>query len=212
MQINIALLASVLALTVDASPVITVKPISDDQMQRIKELDQRSLEVKPIPDDKLAALKSFARRSDDGLDRRDSRLNCQKRVQGGTTQIDIAKEWVPVGSVNTLADQFCRDAAGTDISIGHEASDTYGTKLTNQGDDTQTGADGNIVFSIFNLYHSDGTYVVDHASCLDAMKKQTNDDSNCYGSDHGDTKGGYWKVDDVGLFGSEIYAGKPSPT
>ncbi|KAL8906529.1 MAG: hypothetical protein Q9207_001967 [Kuettlingeria erythrocarpa] len=209
MYISTVFLASLLALTIDATPVLIAKPIPDDQMQRIKELDQRSLRSKPIPEDTLATLKSFGRRSED-LDRRDSRLNCQKRVQGGTTQHDIAKVWVPVGNLNTLADQFCRDATGTDIALNHEVSDTYGTKLTNQDDATQTGGDGNIVFSIFNLYHTKGTYIVDHDSCLDAMKKQTNDDSTCYGKEHGDTRGGYWTVDSVGLFGAEIYIGVPS--
>ncbi|KAL8875340.1 MAG: hypothetical protein Q9198_006287 [Flavoplaca austrocitrina] len=189
-------------------------------MQRINELDQRSLESKPIPEDKLATLESFARRSED-IGKRDSRLNCQKRVQGGTTQVDITKQWAPVGSINTIAGQFCRDAAGTDIKQYHEVTETYGTHLTNQGDSTKVGGDGNVVCEFTHLFHPPlchyhprppVTYIVDRDSCLDAMKKQTDEDSTCYGKDHKDTKGGYWKVDDVGLFGFEVYSGKPTGT
>ncbi|KAL9582480.1 MAG: hypothetical protein Q9212_003270 [Teloschistes hypoglaucus] len=206
MYINHILLASLLTLTVNASPILTAEPIPDDQLQKLYELDRRSLESEPIPDDTLQALEGLGRRSDD-LHKRDSRLNCQKRVQGGAVQTDITKEWVPVQAINGLADKFCRDATGTDIAQYHEVSDTHGTTLTNQDDDTKTGAAANVVFAIFNVLKSDSTYVVDHDSCLDAMKKQTNDDSNCYGSKHRDTKGGYWKVDNVGYFGFEIYAG-----
>ncbi|KAL8879157.1 MAG: hypothetical protein Q9198_003180 [Flavoplaca austrocitrina] len=151
MYISTFFLASLLALTIDGSPVLTAKPIPEDQMQRINELGQRSLESKPIPEDKLATLQSFARRSDD-IGKRDSRLNCQKRVQGGNTQIDVTKQWAPVKDINTLANQFCRDAAGTDIRQYHEVTDTYGTHLTNQDDAAQVGADGNVVCKFTHIF------------------------------------------------------------
>ena len=53
------------------------------------------------------------------------------------------------------------------------------------------------------------TYVVNHDDCVTYMLKQSNTDSKCYGSKNKDTEGGYWKVDSVGLFGSEVYVGAP---
>lgn len=87
-----------------------------------------------------------------------------------------------------------------------------------------TGKKGNIVFAIYNLYR-DGTYVVDHDTCLKAMQAPLGDHQvspfkrdiggveyiqiqkreNCYGKKHHDYEGGYYKIDDIGAFGSELY-------
>ena len=64
----------------------------------------------------------------------------------------------------------------------------------------------NRTVSIFNL-HKKPTYVVNEDECITMMKKQFNTDSLCYEVKHGDTKGGYWKVDSLGVFGSEIHLG-----
>ncbi|KAL8952168.1 MAG: hypothetical protein Q9222_001906 [Ikaeria aurantiellina] len=209
MYISNILLVSLFALSIDASPVLTEKPIPDDQLERLNGLGARSLESKPIPDDQLKRLETFERRSN-LLYERDSRLDCQKTVTTGGTESSISKAWVPVGNIEDLITQFCRSAQDTDLHKGHEVSDSYGTTLTNQDDDKQKGADGNVVFGIYNIFKSDSTYIVEYDSCVDAMKKQTNDDSLCYGKTHKDTRGGYWKVDDVGYFGFETYAGSLS--
>ena len=110
---------------------------------------------------------------------------------------------------------------GTDIFKDHETSDTYAITLTNQKDDKQTGPAGNIVFAIFNT-ERDGTYIVDHDTCLRAMKAPLGSNAvkredgeehvylgkrdECYGKKHKDYEGGYWKVDGIGAFGSEVYA------
>lgn len=49
--------------------------------------------------------------------------------------------------------------------------------------------------------------MINKDDCVSYMSKQSNEDSKCYGKKHKDTKGGYWNVDGVGLFGSEIYEG-----
>ena len=48
------------------------------------------------------------------------------------------------------------------------------------------------------------TYLVTEQQCYDSMAKQSNSDSRCYGKSHNDTEGGYWGVDTVGYFGSEV--------
>ena len=64
-----------------------------------------------------------------------------------------------------------------------------------------------------------GFYPVDYDDCLTAMEAPLGDhvskrDSlvtltkrdNCWGEKHNDYKGGYYKIDGIGAFGSEVYA------
>ena len=72
-----------------------------------------------------------------------------------------------------------------------------------------------VTVAIYNT-EREGTYVVDHDTCLRAMKgplgnHATKRDelvkrSNCWGSKHNDYEGGYYKIDGLGAFGSEVYA------
>jgi hypothetical protein len=67
------------------------------------------------------------------------------------------------------------------------------------------------------------TYLVDHETCLRAMKAPLGDHAvkrdanstayirlgkrdNCWGTKNNDYEGGYYKVDGIGAFGSEVYA------
>ena len=70
--------------------------------------------------------------------------------------------------------------------------------------------------AIYNTEH-DGSWVVDHDTCLKAMQAPLGDHAltpsseklakrdNCYGSGHNDYEGGYYKIDGIGAFGSEMY-------
>ena len=155
--------------------------------------------------------------------------------------------WCPVDQYLDLVDTFCQNAAGTDVHLNHETSDTFGISLTNQDGTTAPGAAANLVcksrtalqlftflvaplsrstfgktemakcqgdsegeadseaVSIYNT--KSPTYVVNKADDVDYMQKQSNMDSRCYGKNSNDTEGGYWKVDSVGTFGSEVWAG-----
>lgn len=72
--------------------------------------------------------------------------------------------------------------------------------------------------AIYNTQKSD-TYVVDHDTCLRAMKAplgshavkrdghiQLSKRDNCYGKTHNDYEGGYYQVNGIGAFGSEVYS------
>ena len=73
-----------------------------------------------------------------------------------------------------------------------------------------------VTVAIYNT-DRDGTYVVDHDTCLRAMKGPLGDHApkghdelvkrdNCFGTKHNDYEGGYYKIDGLGAFGSEVYA------
>lgn len=112
--------------------------------------------------------------------------------------------------------------SGTDVTIGHETHDTLSVTLTNQGNPDAPGEPGNIAFQIYNTQH-EGSYVVDAKSCIEYMEAPINqskrkrdgveymylpekrDGDVCYGKKNDDYEGGYWKVDGVGAFGSEVY-------
>ncbi|KAI1179825.1 hypothetical protein F4777DRAFT_401181 [Nemania sp. FL0916] len=222
--VSAALLCSV-ASAVPAPASVNV-PISDAEMQRLKDggLKVRSpanVNV-PITQAEMRALEDggLAGRSD-GLQARDKVMNCGHLVTGKGGSNGHGK-WIPVDQFGQVADTFCSAYVGTDIYKGHETSDTYGISLTNQKDDSQPGPAGNIVFAIYNTEH-DGSWVVDHDTCLKAMKAPLGDHApkmkrdgkeyfqltkrdNCYGKDHNDYEGGYYKIDSIGAFGSEVYA------
>ena len=76
-----------------------------------------------------------------------------------------------------------------------------------------------MIVAIYNT-ERDGTYVVNHETCLRAMKGPLGNNvskreldsrsplekrDNCYGKDHRDYEGGYYKIDGIGAFGSEVY-------
>jgi hypothetical protein len=107
---------------------------------------------------------------------------------------------------------------GTDIFKGHETSDTYPVTLS-------SGKTGNVVFAIYNLYQ-EGKYTVSHDQCFSAMQAplgthskspakrsvidgveyfQIDKRDNCWGHKHDDYEGGYYKIDTIGAFGSEVY-------
>ncbi|KAL9044321.1 MAG: hypothetical protein Q9214_002534 [Letrouitia sp. 1 TL-2023] len=150
------------------------------------------------------------------LTKRDKVMNCGHLVTGYGGSNGHGK-WIPVKDFSDVADEFCSAYVGTDIFEGHETSDTYPINLTNQDDDTQPGPPGNIVFAIYNTEKS-GTWVVNHDTCLRAMKAPLGSHAvkrdgyvrlikrdNCWGSDHNDYEGGYYEVSDIGAFGSEVY-------
>ncbi|KAL8950647.1 MAG: hypothetical protein Q9222_003331 [Ikaeria aurantiellina] len=154
----------------------------------------------------------------DTLTKRDNVMSCGHLVTGKGGSGGHGK-WIPVAQFATVADEFCRAYVGTDIYKDHETSDTYPITLTNQDDDTQPGPAGNIVFAIYNTLHT-GSYVVDHDTCVRAMKGPLGNNAvkskrrdnllskrdYCYGSDHKDYEGGYYEVNGIGAFGSEVYA------
>ncbi|KAK7959367.1 uncharacterized protein PG986_004221 [Apiospora aurea] len=203
------------------------QPITDDEWAALKSGGLKARSPKsvnqPITDDEWSALKSggLKARDDGGLEARDHKMNCGHKVNGKGGSNGHGK-WIPVAQFSKVADEFCSGYVGTDIAKGHETSDTYPITLTNQKNDKQTGPAGNIVFAIYNT-ERDGTYVVDHDTCMKAMKaplgshavKRGGDGQehvylgkrdDCYGKKHNDYEGGYWKVDGIGAFGSEVYA------
>ena len=102
---------------------------------------------------------------------------------------------------------------GTDISINHQTSDTYGISLTNQDNVNVPGAAGNLIFAIYNTARSP-VYVVSYETCWTAMlaplkaylKKghRGGKGDKCYGPQNDDYEGGYYFIDGVGAFGSEV--------
>ncbi|KAI0379831.1 hypothetical protein F5Y04DRAFT_282307 [Hypomontagnella monticulosa] len=206
-------------------PAEVNQPITDAEMQALKDIGLKtrapagSLNV-PITEAEMKALRDAGLDSrSDGLTPRDKKLNCGHKVNGKGGSNGHGK-WIPVAQFSAVANEFCNAYVGTDISKGHETSDTYAISLTNQGDDSQPGPSGNIVFAIYNTERSP-TYVVDHDTCLRAMKAplgshavkrdgveyvQLGKRDDCYGKKHHDYEGGYWKVDGIGAFGSEVYS------
>ncbi|KAL8794953.1 MAG: hypothetical protein Q9195_002535 [Heterodermia aff. obscurata] len=149
---------------------------------------------------------------------RDKVMNCGRLItgKGGSHGHGV---WIPVGDFVEAAERFY-------IFLGHETSDTYPVFLTNQDDDTQRGPPGNIVctsspppfplvpligtqVAIYNTERA-GTYLVNSETCSSAMKaplaKHLAKRDSCYGGDHNDYEGGYYRVDGIGAFGSEVYA------
>ncbi|KAK8029565.1 hypothetical protein PG993_010856 [Apiospora rasikravindrae] len=165
----------------------------------------------------LAALKSGGLKAhgNGGLEARDHKVN----GKGGSNGHG---KWIPVPQFSKVADEFCKWRIRRNRHRqGHETNDTYPVTLTNRKDDKQTGPVGNIVFAIYNT-EREGTYVVDHDTYLKPMKAPLGDHAaergedreeyvylgkrdECYGKKHGDYEGGYWKVDVIGAFGSEVY-------
>ncbi|KAL8840485.1 MAG: hypothetical protein Q9176_003811 [Flavoplaca citrina] len=204
MRFTPAALAILVASFSASSPVPGAdEPISDDKMARIKELGldkrdaagplHRRVVNEPIPEDKLARIKELGldRRSDEVgvLEVRDKRSNCGDTIEGENAGGNGI--WCPLQQYFDRTDEFCGAYAGTDIHKNHETSDTYGIDLTNQGNDKEKGD------------------AVNKEDCIFYMRKQSNVDSLCYGSKHNDTEGGYWSVDKIGLFGSEVWKGAP---
>ncbi|CAJ2506457.1 Uu.00g005870.m01.CDS01 [Anthostomella pinea] len=220
-----SILAAALLSTIVASspmPADVNVPITDAEMQALEAggLKARGGSVNvPITDAEMAALEAGGLNSRIDIQARDKVMNCGHLVTGKGGSNGHGK-WVPVDQFGQLADTFCKAYVGTDIYKGHETSDTYAASLTNQDDDTQPGDAGNIVFAIYNT-DREGSYVVDHDTCLRAMKgplgshitKRDGKDyvlfekrDNCYGTKHNDYEGGYYKVDGIGAFGSEVYS------
>ncbi|KAI1178005.1 hypothetical protein F4777DRAFT_540179 [Nemania sp. FL0916] len=217
----LAVALSSLLVSGSPAPANINKPITDAEMQALKEggLKVRSLHKAvnaPIKARELEALDAGGLLNNtNSLAARDKVLNCGHLVTGSGGSNGHGK-WIPVKKFQQQADEFCKAYVGSEIYLGHETSDTYPTTLTNQDDDTQPGPSGNVVFAI---YHTEGenTYNIDHDTCKRAMlaplgnhlSKRDGDLSkrdNCYGSDHHDYEGGYYKIDNVGAFGSEVYA------
>lgn len=200
----------------------------------------------PITEEEMKALEvaGLKARSEGSLVARDHKMNCGHKVTGKGGSNGHGK-WIPVGEFTEVAETFCKSSVmrlflsatkrigsrnisprlggaytGTDISKGHETSDTHGISLTNQKDKNAVGPAGNIVFAIYNT-EREGSYVVDRDSCLSAMKAPLGNRAvkrdgveyvrlgkrdECWGHKNNDYEGGYWKVDGVGAFGSEVYA------
>jgi hypothetical protein len=111
-----------------------------------------------------------------------------------------------------LTTQLGASHTGTDTRINHQTSDTYGVSLMNQDNVNIPGPAGNLVFAIYNTARSP-TYVVSFDSCWTAMlaplvaflnKGPGGNGDRCYGSKNNDYEGGYYSVDGVGVFGSEV--------
>ncbi|XXH02556.1 hypothetical protein Hte_008933 [Hypoxylon texense] len=224
MYTKIFLIAALLSSLTAGNPVPGKnQPITDKEWQALKAggLKARGSVNVPISEAKMKALRDagLAGRSD-GLAARDKVMNCGHLVSGSGGSNGHGK-WIPVSQFGNVANEFCNAYVGTDIAKSHETSDTYAISLTNQDDDTKPGSPGNIVFAIYNT-ERDGTYVVDHDTCLSAMKAplgnnikrtingeehvQLGKRDNCYGKKHKDYEGGYYKIDGIGAFGSEVYA------
>ncbi|KAI0834149.1 hypothetical protein F5Y06DRAFT_300859 [Hypoxylon sp. FL0890] len=198
-------------------------PITDAQMAALKSggLKARGSRVNvPITAAEMSSLEEggLAGRGD-SLQARDKVMNCGHLVTGKGGSNGHGK-WIPVDEFSQVAETFCSAYVGTDIYKGHQTSDTYSITLTNQKDSKKTGPNGQIVFAIYNTEHA-GTWVVDHETCLRAMMaplgshapKRDGEDyvwlgkrDNCYGKKHNDYEGGYYKIDTIGAFGSEVYA------
>ncbi|KAI0405235.1 hypothetical protein F4802DRAFT_189283 [Xylaria palmicola] len=220
--LSVALL-SALASSVPTPGDVNV-PISDEELQRLRDagLKARGPAVNvPITEAEMHALEDGGLSGrGDGLRARDKVMNCGHLVSGKGGS-DGHGKWIPVDQFSQVANQFCGAYVGTDIYKDHETSDTFPISLTNQDDDTQPGSPGNIVFAIYNT-EREGSYVVDHDTCLRAMKAPLGDHAtkkregreyvqlsrrdNCYGKKHNDYEGGYYKIDGIGAFGSEVYA------
>ncbi|KAH9900214.1 hypothetical protein F4778DRAFT_792117 [Xylariomycetidae sp. FL2044] len=205
-------------------------PITQAEWTALREggLKARASVNVPITKDEMAALVAGGLKPRGGLDARDKVMNCGHKVNGKGGSNGNGK-WIPVQQFANVANEFCNAYVGTDIALDHETSDTYGITLTNQDDGSQAGSAGNIVFAIYNTERSP-TYVVDHDTCLRAMQAPLGSHAatpaarrtrraadgteyvelvkrdSCYGDKHDDYKGGYYKIDDIGAFGSEVYA------
>ncbi|XXH00591.1 hypothetical protein Hte_006939 [Hypoxylon texense] len=222
-------IAALLSAFVAATPVPAEvnQPITDAEWQALRDAGLKarvpgSVNV-PITDAEMKALRGLGldSRSGEGLLPRDRKMNCGHKVNGKGGSNGHGK-WIPVAQFGQVANEFCNAYVGTDIALGHETSDTYAVTLTNQKDASQPGPAGNVVFAIYNTERSP-TYLVDHDTCLRAMKAPLGSHAvkrgadgveyvdlgrrdECYGKKHGDYEGGYWKVDGIGAFGSEVYA------
>ncbi|GFF52467.1 hypothetical protein IFM61606_06423 [Aspergillus udagawae] len=188
-------------------------PISDAEWEALTEagLKRRADINKPISDVEYAALEAggLTTKGVNELEARDHVMNCGHRVTGKGGSNGHGK-WVPVAQFKTLARSFCDAYVGTDIAKGHETSDTYGVTLSN-------GKDGNVVFAIYNTQYSDA-WILNSDTCYNAMIAPLGNHAkrdvslgkrdNCWGSKHNDYEGGYYKVDKIGAFGSEVYASK----
>ncbi|KAH8664649.1 hypothetical protein BX600DRAFT_512657 [Xylariales sp. PMI_506] len=217
----------ILASAILSSVLVTGKPLAGSQNVPITDAEWAALKANgvtprspanvnvPITDDEWAALEANGLSSrSNGLAARDSVINCGMNVSGDKTIGGNHIGWVPVDQFRSVASEFCRAYVGTDIALNHETSDTYPITLTNQGDSSQVGPPGNIVFAIYNLNRSP-SYMIDYNTCYNAMLAPLNaylDQNNqngwgdkCYGSVNHDYEGGYESVDGIGAFGSEVY-------
>ncbi|KAH8601081.1 hypothetical protein B0O99DRAFT_248222 [Bisporella sp. PMI_857] len=142
-----------------------------------------------------------------------SRYNCGK------------KPWVPVKNWKDGYTLFCGGHTGPGNALkkgSEENSDdfiengtgwvsmVYNTKLTNQDDGQYkkgyAGPPGHIYYFMHNSKMSP-TGFLEYDDCLRYEQKQANTDSNCYGDDHKDTKGGAWNAPNFGLVGGLVYEG-----
>ncbi|KAK9783887.1 putative Ecp2 effector protein domain-containing protein [Seiridium cardinale] len=204
-------------------------PITEEEMAALQAagLNRRGNQNVPITEEEMSALNAA------GLNSRDSKIearytgkvmSCGKKVNG-KDRVGGKGRWVPLDTFGNLAHEFCSAYVGTDIAKGHETSDTYGVKLTK-------GQDANLIFAIYNT-EKEGSMVVDYTTCYNAMMEPAKsgmpagvnppvhdefkrssagstlrfakrDGDTCYGKDNNDVEGGYYKVDGMGAFGSEI--------
>ncbi|KAF2435072.1 hypothetical protein EJ08DRAFT_656711 [Tothia fuscella] len=151
------------------------------------------------------------------LQARSGVINCGQNVYDTERIGGKGVGWVPVGQFNDMAEKFCDAVSGNSLPIGHETADTYAVSLTKQGELEKTGTDGNVIFAIYNYKYAD-FYNIDSASCYDAMVAPINAYKNnkkeqgnkCFGAINSDYEGGYYYVDGVGAFGSEVHRAKPA--
>ncbi|KAL8949582.1 MAG: hypothetical protein Q9222_004318 [Ikaeria aurantiellina] len=192
---------------VERSPKNAPKPITPAETQALKDagLGRRNYEA------------SIEAR--EALEARDKTVTCGHLVTGigGNEGHGV---WIPVQDFADQADEFCNAYVGTDVPIGHEVSDEYSISLTNQNDNTKAGNPGNLVLAIYNQARSP-SYVVNHDECLRAMQAPLGDHKeepekprdelrkrrtdNCWGPKNDDYMGGYYYLNGIGSFGSEVY-------
>ncbi|KAI0968549.1 hypothetical protein F4678DRAFT_481785 [Xylaria arbuscula] len=203
------------------APANVNQPISSAEWEAIAELGLKVRNVNaPITDAEYQALQDIgAITSSNSLKARDSILKCGKTITGHRAGGNGV--WVPINQFLQAADEFCQAYVGTDVALNHETSDEYSITLTNQKYHSEAGPAGNLVFAIYNTAR-DPAYVVDHDTCYNAMiaplkghltKRENSDElvklrarnDGCWGSKNDDYQGGYYSVNGIGAFGSEVY-------
>ncbi|KAI9712985.1 MAG: hypothetical protein M1812_006733 [Candelaria pacifica] len=210
-----AILASVVAATPTPTPEEVFKPGTADEGRVGKRgsnphVNQLISDAERTQLNKLG-FENFKKCSENTLTSCDKTMNCGHKVTGKGGSNGHGK-WVPVADFETLAHEFCNAYQGTDVAKGHETSDTYPTSFSN-------GKSGYVVLAVYNqkqerswTWNADTCYnamigpLGSHAKRdVDDLEGQVVKRDNCYGKNHNDYEGGYYSVDGIGAFGSEVY-------
>ncbi|KAF3384119.1 Altered inheritance of mitochondria protein 6 [Talaromyces pinophilus] len=93
----------------------------------------------------------------------------------------------------TAVAEFCEQANGHIVPAGDYLSLATRVFLDGGGDPSTNGIPGYVYFEVHNK-QSSASHTVDVNNCTSYLQELSNNNSECWGSEHSDTKGGTWQV------------------